>query len=97
MKRVTCKSGLNGWQGRLHAVYTDFEQFEAYCATHAIHIRLGFSDIQRCWKANPTVQGSVNPSDLRRVRPVRRSVRMSEQQRRDEKHGLYGEHVDVAN
>lgn len=96
MKRTTCKSGLNGWQGRLHEVYTDFDEFESYCMTHQIHVRLGYRSVKGCWRANPIVQGSVNPSDLCRV-PKSRPVRMSEQQRRDEKHGLYCEHEDVAN
>lgn len=68
MKRVKCKSGLEGWQGRLHDVYSDLEDFETYCAMYQIHVRLGYKTIQGCWDANPVVQGSVNPSDLRRVR-----------------------------
>ena len=98
MKQVTCKSGLKGWQGKLQDVYVDAMQFEEFCAVYGIHTRLGFSSVMACWRANPTVQGSVNPSDLRRVK--RRSVRkphMSVQQRRDEKHVLYGELEDVAN
>jgi hypothetical protein len=71
MKQVRCKSGLRGWQGRLSQVYKNFDEFEIYCASHGIHIRLGFKDIRRCWIANPIVQGSVNPSDLRRVRESR--------------------------
>ena len=64
---VKCKSGLHGWQGRLHEVYNSLDEFEAYCNLRQIHIRLGFTSITRCWEANPVVQGSVNPSDLRRV------------------------------
>ena len=68
---IKCKSGLRGWQGRLREVYRNFDEFEAYCATHAIHMRLGFKDIRQCWLKNPKVQGSVNPADLRRIRTPR--------------------------
>lgn len=124
---VKCKSGLRGWQGKLHEVYTDYQQFVDYASIFDIHRRLGFSSMERCWQANPTVQGSVDPSDLRRVRPTRGKCKkcgadlvaglctdltcpysehrqketikydVSEQQRRDEKHGLYGGKEDVAN
>jgi len=65
---VTCKSGLKGWQGKLHEVYDNFDEFWTYCNIYNIHIRLGFKTIDRCWQANPTVQGSVNTTDLRRVK-----------------------------
>lgn len=68
---VKCKSGLRGWQGRLKEVYKNFDEFEAWCETHGIHVRLGFGDMRQCWLKNPVVQGSVNPADLRRVRPKR--------------------------
>ena len=68
MKQVKCKSGLRGWQGRLHEVYTDIEDFDYWCALRGIHTRLGFRSVKGCWKANPLVRGSVNPSDLQRVK-----------------------------
>ena len=87
MKRVTCKSGLEGWQAKLHEVYASFGEFEGYCMTYAIHTRLGFGSVRGCWRANPIVQGSISPSDLQRVKsiPIRwspgrkRSVRITEQ------------------
>jgi hypothetical protein len=68
MKSVKCKSGVRGWQAKLHEVYDSLEEFRSYCETRGIHTRLGFKSIVRCWKANPTVQGSVIPSDLHRVK-----------------------------
>ena len=65
---VKCKSGLREWQGRLTEVYKNFGEFQSYCDIYNIHIRLGFKDERRCWDANPILQGSVNPVDLRRVR-----------------------------
>ncbi len=65
---VKCKSGLRGWEGRLHEVYENFDEFRAYAGVYSTHKRLGFKYIATCWEANPIVQGSVNPSDLRRVR-----------------------------
>ena len=127
MKTIRCKSGLRGWQGKLQEVYTSFEEFNGYCGIYSIHERLGYKTPWSCWRFNPVVQGSVNPSDLRRVRSVKlkrypRSVvvayarkmntkanarklaqvdsghyTISEQQRRDEKNGLYGGREDVAN
>jgi len=68
MKIVTCKSGIQGWQAKLHRVYDSFEEFKHYGETYNIHVRLGFKTIEDCWRMNPTVTGSVIPSDLCRVR-----------------------------
>jgi hypothetical protein len=68
MKRVTCKSGLEGWQARLQENYTGLEEFERYCELYGLHRRLGYRSPAAAWKANPLVQGSVNPKDFRRVR-----------------------------
>jgi len=98
MKRKICPSGIEGWTGPLQQNYALFEEFERHCETYGLHTRLGYKTPEDAWKANPTIQGSVNPSDFSRVpRKRKRSVRMSEQQRRDEKNGLYGGTEDVAN
>lgn len=68
MKTVVCKSGLRGWQDKLQSQYASFEEFESYAETYGLHIRLGYKSIRRCWDANPTVQGSAEPSDYRRMR-----------------------------
>jgi len=67
MKIVKCKSGLNGWQGRLHEVYVDFSEFEMYCRLYNNHIRLGYKTPATAWRFNPLVQGSVSPSDYQKV------------------------------
>ena len=72
MKQVKCKSGITGWQCKLQKNYHNFEEFERYCEVWAIHTRLGYKTIKGCWKANPTIQGSVNPSDLRVVKPKKK-------------------------
>lgn len=64
MKHVRCKSGEKGWQDKLQKVYSSFEEFEAYSQTYGIIQRLGFATEQEAWDANPTIQGSTNPSDL---------------------------------
>ena len=67
MKRVKCKSGATGWQGKLQKVYASFEEFVSYCEIYGIHKRIGFKSIKRAWDANPVIQGSTNPADLCRV------------------------------
>lgn len=68
MKRVKCKSGLEGWQCRLKRNYKSFTEFKYYCLVRSIHTRLGFKTPEDAWTANPIVQGSVNPDDLRVVK-----------------------------
>ena len=68
MRQVITKSGIKGWQDKLRKVYKSFEEFEAYCEVYNIHKRLGFKNIKGAWRVNPTIQGSVNPSDLKRVK-----------------------------
>jgi hypothetical protein len=62
------KSGIKGWVAKLHKVYGNYDEFESYCGTYGIHTRLGFRSPKTCWKKNPTIQGSVIPSDLRVVK-----------------------------
>ena len=66
-KRVKCKSGLTGWQGKLRSQYACFAEFEGYSDTWGLAGRLGFKSAKAAWRANPTVRGSVEPSDYRRV------------------------------
>jgi len=66
--RVKTQSGLVGWRQRLKAVYKrDFEAFASYCKYFGNHRRLGFDSPKQAWNANPVIEGSVNPSDYRRV------------------------------
>ena len=69
MRRVKCKSGLSGWRGRLRGIYdNDFSTFDCYCETYGIHSRLGYATPEDAWEANPSIEGSVQPSDFRKVR-----------------------------
>lgn len=64
MKQVKCKSGLTGWQEKLQKVYNNsFDEFVGFCQIYNIHKRLGFPSMKSAWKSNPTIQGSVEPSD----------------------------------
>lgn len=64
MKTVRCKSGIKGWQCKLQKNYGSLESFKNYCETYNIHKRLGFKTPKAAWEANPTIQGSTDPSDL---------------------------------
>lgn len=67
MKTVICQSGHTGWEDKLHSVYTTYEEFCSYDSSYNIAERLGFSDTETAWEENPTIQGSIKPSDLRKV------------------------------
>ena len=67
MQRVKCKSGLKGWQCKLQDVYMDFAHFQTYDEIYGLAKRLGYRSAAAAWKANPTIQGSTNPSDYCRV------------------------------
>lgn len=64
MERVICKSGVEGWKSKLQNVYSSLEEFKSFCSLYKIHKRLGYSSMKKAWEENPTIQGSVNPSDL---------------------------------
>jgi len=68
MRTVKCKSGLTGYQCRLRANYKGYKEFESYAETYGLHTRLGYKTPRAAWDANPTVQGSVDPSDFRKVK-----------------------------
>jgi hypothetical protein len=68
MKQVICRSGLQGWQCRLRENYANFAEFEANSDIYNLAGRLGFRSAKGAWKANPVIQGSVEPSDYQRVR-----------------------------
>lgn len=56
------------WRDRLHNVYADLEEFRGYCRLYNIHKRIGFRSVIAAWRANPLIEGSVNPQDLRRIK-----------------------------
>ena len=67
MQQVVCKSGLSGWRAPLREVYASLRELRAYNSTFGIVRRLGYRSARAAWEANPTIEGSVNPSDLRNV------------------------------
>lgn len=73
--QVKCKSGLTGTRERLQARYQTLESFRNWADTYGIHTRLGYKTIEGCWRANPLIESSVNPSDLRVVKRYRRKVK----------------------
>lgn len=66
-RQVICKSGQRGFEDKLHSLYENYEEFFVYSDTYNLHSRLGFDTPREAWDANPTVQGSVNPSDYCQV------------------------------
>jgi hypothetical protein len=56
-----------GWRAKLRSQYESFDDFKLYSETYDLHGRLGFYTPEEAWEANPLVQGSVKPSDYRRV------------------------------
>jgi len=64
MKRVKLKSGLTGWQARLHENYEDFQDFFTYNQTYGLAKRLGYRNAVEVWNANPLICGGINPSDF---------------------------------
>lgn len=67
-KTVVCKSGIKGWQCKLQTNYSNLEEFQGYCEIYNLHGRLGYKTPEAAWQKNPVVQGSVIPSDFRKVR-----------------------------
>ena len=66
--RVRCKSGIEGWQCSLRKNYDSFSQFKYYSEMYGLHLRLGYKSAKNAWRANPLIQGSVIPSDFRKVK-----------------------------
>jgi hypothetical protein len=66
-KDVICDSGIKGWQDKLQNVYQSLEELMSYDRIYGICKRLGYEDPETCWQENPTIQGSTNPSDFKKV------------------------------
>jgi len=58
---------LMGWQCHLQTNYKNQVEFEYVSNMHGLHVRLGYSSPSEAWQVNPLIQGSVNPTDFRRV------------------------------
>ena len=66
-ERVVCDSGIEGWKDKLQNIYDSMEEFVSYDQIYNLCKRLGYEDPEKCWEDNPTIQGSINPSDLKRI------------------------------
>jgi len=51
-----------------------FEQFVAYSDMYGIATRLGYKSNATAWKANPTIQVTCDPADLKVIRKKRKKV-----------------------
>jgi hypothetical protein len=65
--KIKTRSNLTGWQLKLRSVYKSFQSFLNWTEMYGIHTRLGYKTPKSAWKHNPTIQGSVNPSDFCKV------------------------------
>lgn len=68
-KIVTCKSGAIGIRQKLQTIYDDYQDFLIFNKMYFMHERLGFNSPLDLWNANPTVEGSCDPTDFRIVEP----------------------------
>jgi len=65
---VIVDSGIKGWQDKLQNVYNSLNELIAYDEIYNICKRLGYDSPEECWNDNPTVQGSVKPSDFKKIK-----------------------------
>lgn len=65
-RTVKLKSGRTGWENYLKGVYANKEEFLQYNEIYDIAKRLGYNDPEKCWRANPLIQGSTNPQDFKK-------------------------------
>lgn len=66
--RVRCKSGIMGWRTRLQNVYENPKEFVAFSIMRGLSKKLGYAGEREAWRANPVIEGSVNPGDFRKVK-----------------------------
>lgn len=64
VRKVTCKSGVRGFQCRLQTSYNSFDEFKTYSGIYNLAQRLKFQTAKQAWKANPMIQGSTIPTDF---------------------------------
>lgn len=70
--RVRCRSGLMGWRARLRNIHKSLSSLESAERCYGFARRIGLREdsckaMLKLWERNPIIEGSVNPSDLRRV------------------------------
>jgi hypothetical protein len=56
------------WKGKLRDQYASFEEFKSYNNIYNLANRLGFKSVEEAWRVNPTISGSVNPTDYKRIK-----------------------------
>ena len=61
------------WRSKLKKVYGSFREFKAYSSTYGIAERLGFESAKSAWDANPLIQGSTDPRDLKVIKPAKKN------------------------
>jgi uncharacterized protein (DUF2147 family) len=66
MKSTVCKSGIIGWKSRLQENYSSFSEFNSFDNIYGIAHRLGYKTAKGAWRADPIIEGSTNPEDLRK-------------------------------
>ncbi len=66
--RVRCKSGSWGWRTRLRNNYKDEDEWITWNNHYGLAARLGFKSAHAAWLRNPVIEGSVIPSDFRKVK-----------------------------
>ena len=65
------------WKDKLQNVYSSLEEWEQFEEIYNLAKRLGYDSAQEAWDDNPMIQGSVNPSDYRKV--TERKMNLKEQ------------------
>ena len=63
------------WRSKLQKIYSNFEEWQKYSEMYGLHKRLGYANPKTAWRANPMVQGSVNPEDYKRVKDTRKGTK----------------------
>lgn len=74
MKTIKTKSGITGYRCRLQENYSSFREFENYSEIYGLHIRLGYKSAKTAWAKNPTIEGSTNPSDYRKINKSKKTT-----------------------
>jgi hypothetical protein len=63
-----CQSGIMGTRTRIRNNYVGLEEFFRYTDQFNLHGRLGYVSPLALWIANPVIESSTIPSDLRKVK-----------------------------
>jgi hypothetical protein len=64
VKTIKCKSGMIGWRAKLRNIYSDLNNLIVHDEMYGILAKLGYVTAKAAWEENPTIEGSINPSDF---------------------------------